>query len=67
MPPMESIKLYMREHNLSHQQFGNQIGVTRGYVSKLVNGLARPSLEVVVRMHQVTSIPALQLLVEAIG
>lgn len=57
----------MREHSLSCKQFGEQIGVTRGYVSKLVNGLARPSLEVVVKMHQVTSIPALQLLVEAIG
>jgi transcriptional regulator with XRE-family HTH domain len=64
---MESIKLYVREHNLSLEQFGAQIGATRGYVSKLINGLARPSLELLRKMHQVTSIPLAQLLDEAIG
>jgi transcriptional regulator with XRE-family HTH domain len=65
--PMESVKQYVREHQLSHEQFGQMIGVTRGTASKLITGTMKPSLVVLRTIHQQTGIPLATLIDEGIG
>lgn len=33
-----NIKSYLTEHNMSQQEFANRLGVSKGYVSQILNG-----------------------------
>lgn len=65
---MDSLRQWIREHQLSYEQFGALIGGTgRSHVAKLIGLQKKPSLELLWKIHQVTSIPTDQLLAECLG
>ena len=64
---MPSIAVYLRKHNLSQAAFGAKIGVERSMVCRLISGAARPSLEVLSKIADVTRVPVAKLLAEILS
>lgn len=47
--PMKSIRL---EHNLNQQEMCKRLAITQGTVSKMEQGISRPSFDVLIRLRQ---------------
>ena len=61
---MRSVKQFIRENNLTFEQFGGKLGVSRGHISKLLTGDRLPSLQLLRKIHEITDIPVKDLLYE---
>jgi transcriptional regulator with XRE-family HTH domain len=54
---MLSVKHYLDRNGLSCEQFGAKIGVHRSHISKMINGDRAPSVQILRKIHELTSIP----------
>jgi transcriptional regulator with XRE-family HTH domain len=61
---MPSLANYIRRKKLTYEEFGEKIGVTRDYVSKLIRGYRTPSAHLLRKLHETTRIPLKRLLYE---
>lgn len=64
MQRMQSIARFQTRNELSLEQLAGQIGIHRSFLWKIMHNKAKPSVDVLRKMHEVTRIPVKTLLYE---
>lgn len=59
---MQNLKQWMASQNLTQERLAEKLGVTQGAVSHWLVGRARPSLDVLLDLEEVTGLTLHQLL-----
>lgn len=51
---MTKLRQWLTENKISQQDFGKQVGVTRGAIWQIANGVITPSLDLAIRIEDAT-------------
>lgn len=61
---MPSLEKYRIRNHLTFEQLGSLLGISRAAARNLTIGIRKPSVQLLRKMHEVTSIPVKKLLYE---